>query len=98
MARIAGTEREPASYIKVDGEQVPFHPGETIATAMLAAGHTGFRHDRHGRPRGLWCNMGTCSECLVHLHPPGDGSRRVRACLVDAEAGQRIDTAGTIGD
>ncbi|WP_183942910.1 2Fe-2S iron-sulfur cluster-binding protein [Sphingomonas sp. BK580] len=91
MARVADTARGVAGEIIVDGACVSFHPGETIAAAMLAAGHAAFRRDRHDRPRGLWCNMGTCCECLVLLERDGE-PRRVRACLVDAAPGQRVTT------
>ncbi|MGH6782380.1 MAG: (2Fe-2S)-binding protein [Sphingomonadaceae bacterium] len=84
-------ERGPAITIRVDGEAVAAFAGETIATAMLAAGRSGFRVDGKGQPRGLYCNMGTCSECLVTLNASG---RRVRACLTEARDGMEIATRG----
>ncbi len=95
MARISDTGRGPSAMIEVDAVPIPFHNGETIAAAMLAAGHIAFRHDRNDRPRGLWCNMGTCCECLILLEDDA-GARRVRACLVDAQVGQRITTVSGV--
>ena len=76
--------------IHVNGEAVASFAGETVATAMLERS-TIFRRDMHGEPRGLFCNMGTCSECLVTLLPSG---RRVRACLLPAVEGMEIETRG----
>ncbi len=79
-------EREAPFTIRIDGEPVIAHPGETIATAMLTRSAR-FRDDGRGQPRGLFCNMGTCSECMVTLLPEG---RRLRACLVPAQPGMEI--------
>ncbi|MGH7080949.1 MAG: 2Fe-2S iron-sulfur cluster-binding protein, partial [Acetobacteraceae bacterium] len=40
-----------------------------------------------GAPRGPWCLMGACFECLVTI----DGTRQ-RACMVRAAEGMVIDT------
>ena len=77
----AGIRRDPAFTFRFDGQEVPAHPGETIAGALLAAGHRQLRSTRFGqRPRGLFCAIGTCFDCLVHV----DGGRPVRACLTPA--------------
>lgn len=76
-----------AATIRVDGVEVPAAPGTTVAAAMLAAGIVRFRDDADGRPRGLWCNMGSCGECFVTV-----GHRRVRACLAAATPGLEIST------
>lgn len=76
-----------AFTISIDGADVPSRPGETVAAAMLAAGIVRFRDDVDGRPRGLWCNMGSCGECFV-----GIGARRVRAGLALAAPGLVVST------
>ena len=91
MRKTDGVSRGEPFAFSVDGDAIQVYPGETIATAMLAADATGFRRDRSGRARGLFCNMGVCSECLVHVRD-GDVSRRVRACLVPAEPGMTVET------
>lgn len=77
--------------IFVDGEPVHGFCGETVATVMIAAGINAFKNDSRGRPRGLYCNMGTCCECMVRV---GEGVQEiaVRACLLPACDGQRITT------
>lgn len=91
MTRITGTTRGPAMRFVVDGAPVDAFAGETVATAMLASGRL-----RFGGPdesRGLLCNMGTCSGCLVTLVT--DARRtRTRACLLRVADGMRIETAG----
>lgn len=83
-------ERGAALTVFIDGEPVQGFAGETVAAVMTAAGRQRFRTDAQGRPRGLYCNMGTCCECMVRLDD-GRGIA-VRACLLPAEDGQRIAT------
>ena len=83
--------RGAAFTITVDGREVPAFEGETVAAAMIAAGLVRFRTDSVGRERGLFCNMGTCCECLVRIGDPG---RRVRACLTEAGPGMEVSTRG----
>ena len=91
MRKTQGVSRGEPFAFSVDGDAIQAYPGETIAAAMLAADAAGFRRDRSGRARGLFCNMGVCSECLVHVRE-GDVSRRLRACLVPAEPGMTVET------
>lgn len=75
--------------IVVDGQPVTAYEGETVATALLAEGRWHFRHTpRLKQPRGLYCGMGVCFECLVSV----DGVHAVRACLTPVVDGMRIDT------
>ncbi|MBB5686864.1 (2Fe-2S)-binding protein [Sphingobium boeckii] len=83
--------RGAAIEISVDGIALAAFDGETIATAMLSQGMAMFRRDARGRPRGLFCNMGTCGECMVTLTAE---NRRVRACVTDAQNGMDIATDG----
>lgn len=79
--RIASQHPEPV-VIEVDGVSVTALPGETLASALIAAGQRVFRSDLQGQPRGMFCNMGTCGECFVTVAMPGRPARRLRACLV----------------
>jgi len=63
--------------VVVDGTPVPAEPGQTVAAALVAAGRTTWRETRgHGRPRGLFCGIGVCFDCLVVVNGVPD----VRAC------------------
>ncbi|RYD60085.1 MAG: (2Fe-2S)-binding protein [Sphingomonadales bacterium] len=91
MSRLADFQRAEAVAINFDGCEVQAHPGETLAAVLLAAGELRFRDDRGGHARGPFCNMGTCSECMVWL--AGDhGFDRRRACLVPVVAGMTVRT------
>ncbi|WP_420139016.1 (2Fe-2S)-binding protein [Sphingomonas sp.] len=89
-----GVARGMKLSLLVDGRRIEMFAGETVATAMLAAGITAFRTDTGGRPRGLFCNMGTCSECYVRLQAAGKAARRVRACVTPVEDNMVIETGG----
>ncbi|MGH8210939.1 MAG: (2Fe-2S)-binding protein [Steroidobacteraceae bacterium] len=100
----SGTVRPPGFTVTFDGARISAHAGETIAAVLLANHITCFRRDTHGEPRGPYCNMGTCFECLVEVKtrqdsPPGDGSDeqwlRVRACLTAVSIGIEIRTAAS---
>ena len=89
-----GVERGPGLEISVDGRAVPAFDGETLATTLIAAGIEAFRNDSRGRPRGLFCNMGTCCECFVRVTMPERTPRDLRACLTPVAAGMVVELAG----
>jgi predicted molibdopterin-dependent oxidoreductase YjgC len=54
--------------IVVDGERLDAHAGESLAVALAAAGKLVIRHSPvAGGARGMFCLMGVCQECLVHV-------------------------------
>lgn len=72
-----------------DGRAVAFQPGQTVGAALWAAGVRSWRTTRGaGRPRGLFCGIGTCFDCLV----TADGEPNQRACLLPASAGLDVRT------
>jgi aerobic-type carbon monoxide dehydrogenase small subunit (CoxS/CutS family) len=84
----SGLQRGPSFQLSFEGRTVRAHPGETIATALLAAGVRQLRTTRVGaRPRGLFCAIGACHDCLVLV----DGAGPVRACLTPAAPGARVE-------
>lgn len=75
--------------IMVDERPVSCRAGETIAAALIEAGIDAWRTTRRGgAPRGLFCGIGVCFDCLVTVN----GDRPVRACLATARPGDRITT------
>ncbi len=65
-----------------EGRAVIAHPGDTIASALAAAGvHVISRSFKYHRPRGVMCMAGHCPNCLVQV---GD-EPNVRACQTPAE-------------
>lgn len=94
MERIdAGVQRPAQVTITVDGRAMPAYPGESVAAALLASGNRAFRRSRRGEPRGPFCNMGVCFECVVEI----DGER-VRACLASVVDGMVVSTSEADAD
>ena len=83
---------EPSSakvMVTVDGSEIEAHEGDMVAAAMLAANILQFRTTPvSGAPRGPFCMMGVCFECLVTID--GIGSRQ--ACLTPVHSGMTIET------
>jgi NADH dehydrogenase/NADH:ubiquinone oxidoreductase subunit G len=76
----------PSVEISVDGRPVSAFAGETLATALHANGIRRFRsHPGSAAPRGMFCLMGVCQECLVEA----DG-RPVTACLEPVREGMTV--------
>jgi glycine/D-amino acid oxidase-like deaminating enzyme len=75
--------------ITFDGTAIEALPGETVAAALAAADIVAVRQTRSGAPRGPFCGMGVCFDCLVTI----DGKPSQRACLTKIEAGMDIRSA-----
>lgn len=73
--------------IEVNGLPVACHPGETVATALLAAGVVIFRRTPAGAPRAPVCNMGVCFDCIVTI----DGRPGVRSCMTRVAPHMRVE-------
>ena len=84
-------ERGETLIIVVDGYPLLAYPGETVAGALLASGRRAWRHTRHGQPRGLYCGIGLCFDCLLTVN----GTPNVRACVTPVMAGMVIETGST---
>jgi aerobic-type carbon monoxide dehydrogenase small subunit (CoxS/CutS family) len=54
----------------------------------MRAGILTLRHDNEGHPRGMYCGMGVCYECLVTV----DDVSNVRACMTTARDGMIVST------
>ena len=83
-------ERGSPLTIVADGVALPAYPGETVAEALLASGRRAWRRTRHGQPRGLYCGIGLCFDCLVTVN----GTPNMRACLTTVAAGMVVETGG----
>lgn len=82
--RIAGSDagRRQIEFT-FDGKSVVGLTGDTVAGALLAAGIRTLRQGAEGGgPRGLFCAMGVCQECVVVI----DGAN-VEACRVQVADG-----------
>ena len=73
----------------VDGQPVRAYEGESVAAALLAAGRRALRTTgRRGEPRGLYCGIGACFDCVMAV----DGRPGVRACQTPVRDGMRVET------
>lgn len=79
-------ERQPPFSIVIDGASVDAYPGETLASVLIERGPQ-IGRTPSGAARGMFCNMGTCSLCMVTLLRE---RRRVRACLTPVEPGLEV--------
>ncbi|HEY4458676.1 MAG TPA: (2Fe-2S)-binding protein [Pseudonocardiaceae bacterium] len=75
-------------WITVDGEQVEGIAGQSLAGVLLAAGRLSWRRTASGAPRGVFCGIGACFDCLITV----DGERDVRACRRPAFDGAVVQT------
>jgi sarcosine oxidase subunit alpha len=79
----------PGRPVRFDFEcsEIEAFEGETVAVALLAAGHRVFRTmPNSGNPRGGYCFTGRCADCLVVL----DGVANARACVTPVAPGMRV--------
>jgi hypothetical protein len=78
-----------------DGSPLSARDGETVAAALIAAGRRTFRLTGRGeQPRGLFCGMGVCFDCLMQI----DGRPNRRACQVAVVEGMRVQMQRGAGD
>jgi hypothetical protein len=80
--------------ITVDEEAFTGEAGQTIAGVLLAAGRRSWRRAPSGAPRGLFCGIGVCFDCLVTVN----GVRDVRACRRRAREGDIVTTQARTED
>ncbi len=75
--------------IVVNGRRIPAIEGEPIAAALLAAGIRQFRYTpKYGTPRGLFCAIGRCTDCIMTV----DGKPNVRTCVTPVQDGMIVET------
>lgn len=84
-------ERVTATF---DGAPITATAGQSVGAALVDAGVRSWRTTRSdGRPRGLFCGIGVCFDCLVTI----DGRPNQRACLVPVREGMAIESGGMLG-
>ena len=83
-----GLVSEDSVVIDVDGNAIIACAGDSVAVALHATGISTLRYGpRSGEPRGMFCMMGSCQECLVMI----DNKRRL-ACETIVRPGMLIRT------
>ena len=87
--RINGSvQRDASTTFTVDGQPVSAFAGESVAGALWAVGRRELRRSpRADLPRGMFCLMGSCQECLVWV-----GTRKLPSCQVPVSEGLAVET------
>ena len=81
-------------HFTFDGKELCAREGEPIAAALIANGIHVFRHThKKQEPRGLFCGIGQCSDCLLTVN----GQPNVRACVTLIKEGMRVQTQRGLG-
>jgi sarcosine oxidase subunit alpha len=81
-------DRSRVIAFEFDGRPVEAFEGDTIGSALFAAGQRTFsRSFKYHRRRGLLCCAGQCPNCLVAVN----GAPGVRACTEPAREGMRVE-------
>ena len=77
-----------------DGTPLEAPRGMTIGGALLANGIVSWRRTRtDDRPRGIFCGIGVCFDCLVDVND----QHAVRACLIQVRDGDKVGTSNSRG-
>jgi len=82
----AALERGPEVSFTLDGRPVTAYAGETVAAVLFAEGEVETRTTVGGAPRGVFCGMGVCFDCLVVV----DGVPNTRACMTWVRDGMEV--------
>ncbi|MEW6339532.1 MAG: (2Fe-2S)-binding protein [Paraburkholderia sp.] len=73
--------------IEIDGRTVQVPDSFTVAAALLANGWDACRTSAiSAAPRGPFCMMGVCFECLVEV----DGVPNVQGCMTPVREGMQV--------
>jgi hypothetical protein len=87
MFRQRPDSRPATIAVEVEGRSVLVPTGASAAAAVLIAGLSSIRETPVGhQPRGPYCMMGICFDCLAEI----DGVPNRQSCMVAARPGMRI--------
>ncbi len=80
-------DRQRTLSFTFDGKRVQAYEGDTIGSALYAAGQRTFsRSFKYHRRRGLMCCSGQCPNCIVAV----DGAPGARACIEPVREGIKV--------
>lgn len=81
-------ERGRSIRLVVDDAVVEAFEGESLGVALAVSGRLLLRHSPNAQtPRGMFCLMGVCQECVVEV----DGALAA-SCMVEARDGMVVST------
>ena len=84
---VEAIDRGGSLSFQFDGKTTQAHPGDTIGSALFAAGVRIFsRSFKYHRPRGLLCVSGNCPNCLMNVN----GVPNVRICTRPVQEADQV--------
>jgi sarcosine oxidase subunit alpha len=86
-SRIAGQDGAAIEFL-FDSQPVTAAESDTVASALFAAGQRVLTIASDGSPRGGFCFIGRCSDCLMVI----DGQPGTMACQTPVRQGMRVET------
>ncbi len=92
--RVPGTGSDEARItICFEGQTIEVRANDSVAAALIASGITTTRASAVSHsPRGPYCMMGVCFECLVNIN----GMPNQQACMVTVSEGMQIKRMGPL--
>lgn len=84
--RRLGPRNTPPFTFYFENKPIDAWEGESVASALCAAGEIWLRTAEDGGHRGLVCGIGVCWECRCVI----DERPNTRACMVPAAPGMRV--------
>ncbi|MEA4891025.1 MAG: (2Fe-2S)-binding protein [Peptococcaceae bacterium] len=86
------TEKKVTIYL--DGKPIEAIEGEPVAAALMSAGIRSFRKTvKTGEPRGIFCAIGRCTDCMMIV----DGQPNTRTCVTCVRDGMRVESQNGYG-
>lgn len=73
--------------LEFEGRELKASQGDTIASALAAAGLWTHEQSHDGEAQTYFCGMGACHQCVVVVA----GRGKVRACLTPVEVGMKVE-------
>ena len=81
--------------IFVDGKKITAYEGETIASALIAAGIRTLNYSsKEHHPRSIYCGIGLCYNCIMTV----DGVPNIKTCQTIVKDGCIVQTQKGLGD
>ena len=91
-----GLDRGRRIGFVLDGAAAEAYEGETVSAAVMADRDLGLRVTDRAQPRGYFCGMGVCFDCVMVV----DGVPNTRTCVTWVRDGMVVehqDGAGPAG-
>lgn len=82
-----GLERGAPVRIVIDGSPAEAFEGETVAAAVMADRALELRQTERHDPRGYFCGMGACFDCVMTV----DGVPNTRTCVTWVRDGMTVE-------